>query len=232
MMKSRFQYLLLPMLLLMLFGGELSAQRGLGFRFGADFNHFFRAESQPLVDGWWSQMRVGTYYQAYFDNGGATVGLNLLYKNNRDKGFPNFPVIQRDFRDGQNVGVTALEFDLKVGPRFGLFNPKIGYLISYSFRRDGFLEDGETADLNRIFVSLPFGLSVEGPTGYGSVGFGAYYNIGLNNVIKNPNPNGFQDFDGSKIRGLTFEFTILFEAGSQKRKIPPNEQLPPEDGEE
>lgn len=208
------------------------AQRGFGFRFGTDFNYFFRADQQPLVDGWWSQMKVGPYYQAYFDNGGAQVGFNLLYKNDRETGFPNFPVIQRDFRDGQNIGITALEMDLKVGPRFGFFNPKIGYLLSYSFRREGFLEDGEVADLNRVFVALPFGLTVEGPTGYGSVGFSAFYNIGLNNVIKNPNPQSLQDYDGSKIRGLSFEFTILFEAGEQKAKIPKGQELPEEYREE
>ncbi|HHG83439.1 MAG TPA: hypothetical protein ENJ82_01720 [Bacteroidetes bacterium] len=208
--------------------GNLSAQRGIGFRFGSDFNYFFQADQHPLVDGWWSQMRVGPYYQAYFDNGGAQIGLNLLYKNDRERGWPNFPVIQNDWRDGQNIGITAIETDLKVGPRFGPFNPKIGYLISYSFRRTGFLEDGKVADLNRLYVALPFGLSVEGPTGYGSVGFSVFYNIGLNNVIKNPNPNGFQDYDGSKIRGLTFEFFVLFKSGKQKAKRAPSEKLPEE----
>ena len=78
------------------------------------------------------------------------------------------------------------------------------------FKREGFLEDGEQADLNNIYVALPFGVSIEGPTGYGSVGFSVFYEIGLNNVIKNPDPRGLQDFDGSKIRGLNFELFVLF----------------------
>lgn len=199
----------------------LQAQRGFGLRFGSDFNYFFRAEEQPLVDGWWSQLVFGPYYQAYFDNGGAQIGLNVLYKNNKETGFPNFPVIQRDYgNDGQNLGLTALELDLKVGPRFGFFNPKIGCLTQYAFRMDSVLEAGQTATLNKINVALPLGMTVEGPTGYGSVGFSVFYNIGLNNVIRNPNPNGLQDFDGSKIRGLRIEMFILFAAGKQEPKNP------------
>jgi hypothetical protein len=210
---------------------SMAGQRGIGFRFGSDVDHFFRADEHPVVDGWWSQMVFGTYYQAVFQDGGAQLGLNLLYKNSTGKGFPNLPVVMRDWRDDQNVGVTALEMDLKVGPRFGIFNPRIGYDIFYCIKRDGFLEpDDTTSRLNRVYAMLPFGLSVEGPTGYGSVGFGIYYNIGLNNVIKAPTP-GLRDFDGSKIRGLRFELTILFSAGEQKEKHPVK-IYDPETGEE
>ena len=209
---------------------SLKAQRGVGLRFGTDMSHFFRAPDHPLVDGWWSNLVFGPYYQAYFDDGGAQIGVNILYKNNDDKGFPNFPVIQRDFKSGQNIGLTALEFDLKVGPRFGLFNPKIGANVFYCLQRDGFLEQGEVANLNRTYVALPFGLSIEGPTGYGSVGFSVYYNIGLNNVIKAPSA-GLRDYDGSKIRTLRFEFFVLFQAGSQKEKHP-EKIYDPETGQE
>ncbi|HEX2898714.1 MAG TPA: hypothetical protein VHS96_03240, partial [Bacteroidia bacterium] len=97
----------LPLFLLLL-SLQLSAvaQRGIGFRFGSDFNHFFRADQHPLVDGWWSHLVFGSYYEAYFQDGGAQIGLNILYKNDRDKGFPNFPVVQRDWRGGQNIGLT------------------------------------------------------------------------------------------------------------------------------
>jgi hypothetical protein len=209
----------------------LHAQRGIGFRFGTDMNHFFRADRHPLVDGWWSHLLFGSYYEAYFQDGGAQFGLNILYKNDRDKGFPNFPVVQRDWRDNQNIGLTALEMDLKVGPRFGLFNPKIGCNIMYCFRREGFLEAGDTtSSLNRVYGLLPFGLSLEGPTGYGSVGFGVFYNIGMNNVIQAPTP-GLRDYDGSKIRGLRFELNIVFSAGEQKEKHP-TKIYDPETGEE
>lgn len=216
--------------LLLLALAPLQAQRGIGFRFGSDFDHFFRADEHPLVDGWWSHMVIGPYYQAVFQDGGAQIGLNFLYKSNSDRGFPNLPVIMRDWRDGQEIGLTALELDLKVGPRFGIFNPRIGYQVMYCFKREGFLEPGDTSRLNRTYALLPFGLALEGPTGYGSVGFGIFYNIGLNNVIKAPTP-GLRDFNGSKLRGLRFEFTILFNAGSQKEKHPPK-IYDPETGEE
>ncbi len=206
------------------------AQRGIGFRFGSDFNHFFRAEEHPLVDGWWSNLVFGSYYEAYFQDGGAQIGLNILYKNDREKGFPNFPVVQRDWRSGQNIGLTALELDFKVGPRFGLFNPKIGAQVMYCIRREGFLEQGDSSSLNRAYFQLPFGLSLEGPTGYGSVGFGVFYSVGMNNVIKAPTP-GLRDYDGSKIRGLRFELNIVFSAGEQKEKHP-DKIYDPETGEE
>lgn len=206
------------------------AQRGIGFRFGSDFDYFFRAKSNPLVDGWWSNLVFGTYYEAYFKEGGAQLGLNILYKNDREKGFPNFPLIQRDWKRGQNIGLTALEMDFKVGPRFGLFNPKIGCQIMYCIKREGFLEQGDSSRLNRVYGTLPFGCSLEGPTGYGSVGFGVFYNIGLNNVIKAPTP-GLRDYDGSKIRGLRFELNIVFSAGKQEEKHPVK-VYDPETGEE
>lgn len=201
-------------------------QRGFGLRFGSDFNHFFRAEQHPLVDGWWSNLVFGPYYQAYFDDGGAQVGLNILYKGNTGQGFPNFPVIQRDFKDDQNVGLTAVELDFKVGPRFGLINPKIGMLLSYWVKRDGFLEAGATDPLNNINFQFPIGVSIEGPTGYGSVGFSVFYEIGLTNVLKNPMPSGLEDWDGSKMRGLSFEMFILFQAGKQEAKVTPNRPKP------
>jgi hypothetical protein len=237
-MKSCFKMSLLPpasfrkfvLCLLMLLPTALMAQRGLGFRFGTDVNHFFRAEDHPLVNGAWSQMVFGTYYQAVFQDGGAQFGLNVLYKNSSGKGFPNFPIVARDWRSGQNVGLTALELDLRVGPRFGVFNPRIGYQLFYCMKRDGFLEAGDSSKLNRTYAMLPFGLSIEGPTGYGSVGFGIFYNIGLNNVIKAPTP-GLRDYDGSKFRGLRFELTIMFSSGEQKERHPAK-VFDPETGEE
>lgn len=229
-MKIRFLIVLSFCCLLLAAPKAAEAQRGVGMRFGTDLNYFFRADQQPLVDGWWSHLVFGPYYQAYFEDGGAQVGLNILYKGNTGRGFPNFPVISRDLSGDstQNVGITALEFDLKVGPRFGIFNPKIGMLLSYWLKRDGFLEPGEVAELNRMNFQFPIGLSIEGPTGYGSVGFGVYYEIGLTNVLKNPNPSGLQDFNGSKLRALNIELFVLFQTGKQERRFGPD-MPPPED---
>ena len=203
-----------------------NAQRGFGMRFGTDFNYFFRSQQHPLVDGWWSHMVIGPYYQAYFPDGGAQIGLNFLYKGNTPNSF-NLPVIQRDYGDdpNQNVGLTALELDFKVGPRFGIFNPKIGMLLSYWMKRDGFVPVGTTDEVHRMNFQFPIGLSVEGPTGYGSVGFSVFYEIGLTNVLKNPNPTGLEDFDGSKVRALNIELFILFKSGKQAPKVGPS--MPP-----
>ena len=224
-------FLLALFLLLIPFGGQ--AQRGLGIRFGSDFNYFFRADRQPLVDGWWSHLVFGPYYQAYFDDGGAQAGINILYKNNTGQGFPNFPVIQRDLTSDstQNIGLTGLEFDFKAGPRFGPFNPKIGLLVSYWFKRDGFLEPGQDDPLNRVNVQFPLGLTVEAPTGYGSVGFGVFYEIGLSNVLRDPDPNGLQDFNGSRVRALNVELHVLFQGGKQERRRQPDMPPPPPEDE-
>ena len=48
----------------------VQAQRGVGFRFATGLNYFYRAEEHPVVDGWWSHLVVGPYYQAVFSNGG------------------------------------------------------------------------------------------------------------------------------------------------------------------
>lgn len=206
---------------------ESSAQRGIGLRFGSDFNYFFRADRHALVDGWWSHLVFGPYYQAYFPDGGAQIGLNILYKGNTGQGFPNFPVVQGDYGDDpdQNVGITALELDFKVGPRFGIFNPKIGMMLSHWLKRDGFLEAGATDELHNWNFQFPIGLSVEGPTGYGSVGASIFYEIGLTNVLKNPDRTGLEDFDGSKVRAINIELFILFKAGKQESKVKPS--MPP-----
>ncbi len=206
------------------------AQRGLGIKFGSDFNYFFRADEQPLVDGWWSHLVFGPYYQAYFEDGGGQAGINILYKGNTGSGFPNFPVIQRDLTSDttQNIGLTGIEFDFKAGPRFGILNPKIGLLVSYWFKRDGFLEPGFTDQLNNVNVQFPIGLTIEGPTGYGSVGFGVFYEVGLSNVIRDPDPNGLQDFNGSRVRAVNVELHVLFAGGKQeRRRLEPDMPPPP-----
>lgn len=200
---------------------EVQAQRGIGMRFAGDFNYFFRAKEFDVIQGMWSNGSIGVFYQAYFNNGGFRTGLNLRYKNGNGKGFPSFPVVMADFRDGNNTGLTALEFDLKVGPRFGFVNPQIGYEMGYRIVATGFIEDGVVGKVNPVYVTLPFGCAFDFPTGYGSVGFGVYYDIGLTNVIKNPNPISGQLYDGSKVRTLSFEITTVFMSGMQKRKAPP-----------
>lgn len=208
--------------LFLLAGSSGFAQRGFGLKFAADFNTFFRPQEYDVIDGHFSNMVIGPFYKAYFKNGGVDVGINLRYKNNTDGGFPNLPLIMQDFKGEHNIGLTALEMDFKAGPRFGVFNPKLGYILGYRFKHEGFLEDGSTQEVNPVYLSLPLGASFEFPTGYGSVGAGVFWEIGLTNVIKKPDSfTGAGLYDGSKIRSFNAELFILFSAGKQEPRKPP-----------
>lgn len=209
-------------LLLLFVGVSASAQRSIGMRFAGDFNHFFRADEFETREGWWSNAVIGGYYQAYFQNGGFRIGANLLYKSNTDRGFPNFPVVMADFTDNTNIGITALEMDLKVGPRFDWFNPQTGYLIGHQFKHEGYVDSSSTAVSNSFYIAVPFGASFDFPTGYGAVGFGIFYEIGLSSVLdeKTTQP-GSTAANGSRFRTLNIEITVSFETGKQKRKTKP-----------
>lgn len=166
-------------------------------------------------------MVVGPYYQAYFSNGGWQAGLNFVQKGNTDRGFPNFPVVMRDYNGPHNVGFTALEFDMKVGPRFGPINPKIGYIIGYRFKHEGMVEapfDYETRDW---YVNLPFGATADFPTQYGSVGFGLHYLVGLTGQMKLPKGTVNPDFIAGTQRALNIELFVVFASGKQERPVPP-----------
>lgn len=182
--------------------------QGIGFRFGSHFNHFPRSDEFNLVSGWFSTGVLGAYYHNYKQFTALELGINLVYKNAGDNGFPNLPVIMEDFQDDQATGVTALETDLKVGPRLGYFQPQIGYVIGYYFNAEGFEQDNPR-DINRVYVHLPFGCSFRLPTNYGFVGIGAHYYVGLANVIKKPD-NAPTDFNGGRIRAFHIELTMSF----------------------
>ena len=141
----------------------------------------------------------------------------------------NLPVVMRDYTtkgnpQNQNVGVTAIESSFLFGPRIGrIFNPKTGYKIGYFFKNAGFQEDStlslETIKMNRLYMTLPFGGTIDLPTKWGTVGFGAFYSVGLLNVMQKPkdyNQAGF--YDGSKLRNLNFEITVTLNTENQKFK--------------
>lgn len=189
-------------------------QNGIGFRFATNINTFPRAADYDLVDNGFTTGIFGVFLSRYQEKHGFEFGLNIVYKDHDNKGFPNLPVVMRDFGDDeQNVGLTSLEMDLKVGPRFKALNPKIGYILGYRLQQAGFQEPGADDDINRWYLMLPFGLSFNLPTNYGSVGFGSYYNVGIFNVLKNPNPGGGGSgslFDGGRQRYLNFEIVVSF----------------------
>jgi hypothetical protein len=204
----------------------LPAQRGVGFRFATGLNYFYRGEEHPVVDGWWSHLVVGPYYQAVFSNGGYQVGLHLIHKGQLGQkgGGLSLPIVMRDITKGQNVGITAIEGEVKVGPRFGPINPRMGFEFAYILMQRGWTDDTtQTVNLNKTYFTLPFGFSAEFPTQYGSVGFGVYYKVGLSNVIARP-PGYPGDWNGSRLRSLQIEVTNLFNAGKQKPRRPPEEE--------
>lgn len=191
----------------------LSGQNGIGFRFATNINTFPRAFEYRLVEKGFTTGIFGVFLSRYQEKHGFEVGLNVVYKDHDNKGFPNLPVIMQDFGDDvQNVGLTSLEIDLKVGPRFKALNPKIGYILGYRLQQAGFQTNGADDPINKWYLMLPFGLSVNLPTNYGSVGFGGYYNVGILNVLKNPSPGsgGGALFDGGRQRYLNFEIVVSF----------------------
>ncbi len=218
----RFPMILLSMMFAFLC---LPAQRSVGFRFGTDANHFYRGDENEAREGWWSNAVLGIFYQAYFPNGGFRLGGNLLHKSNTNRGFPNLPVIMNDFSNNTNIGFTALEMDLKVGPRFSFFNPQTGYLIGFQMKHEGYVDSTSAAKSNSFYISVPFGCSFDFPTGYGAVGFGIFYEIGLSSVLNEKTIAPSSDAaNGSRWRTLNIEIIVSFMTGKQERRTRP---LPP-----
>ncbi len=188
-------------------------QEGIGLRFATNLNYFPQPSVQNLISNWFSTGVFGIHYNQYKKNHGFEVGLNLQYKNGDDSGFPNLPVVMEDFGDGQGAGLTSIEMDLKVGPRFKFLYPRIGYILGYRFEATGF-QSTPTLDINAWYLTLPFGSAAIFPTNFGTVGVGAYYYVGVTNVLKNPdsNNNGNIPFDGGRMRSINLEITVSYQS--------------------
>ncbi|MCE3008023.1 MAG: hypothetical protein LW884_06720 [Bacteroidetes bacterium] len=181
---------------------------GFGMRFASDFSYYNQARNFPLIEGNYSHITIGPTYKKFYGNGQMEVGLNFLFKGG-DGGF-QLPLVNRDSPDTLNTRMTGLELDFKVGPRFGIFTPKIGFRWQYRFLQEGMLKkvfEGEPTDkykLNKMHLLLPIGFSIDLPTGFGATGFGAYYNFGLTNVLGTGNLR-----TGGVIRTFNFEIHVL-----------------------
>lgn len=222
-----FFYLLLFLLLL---PASTSAQQGFGMRFASNINYFPRHEEFDLLPGSFTSGVFGVFYRTYNAYGGLELGLNANYKNFTGKGLPNFPVVMQDFNTGKKAGFTALELDLKVGPRFGAFNPKIGYIFGYRFKQSNFTVFDplpDTISFNKLYMLLPFGASFDFFTGFGTVGIGAYYNVGILNVrhsTPNYNRRAFDGgiYPGGKWSSFNFEITVTFNTRNQGKYFDPD----------
>ncbi len=216
------------------------AQQGVGMRFATHFNHFPNQEEYDLVPNWFSSGQVGAFYRSYNAYGGAEVGLSINYKRTRDgKGFPNLPLVMQDFpaKDvsgntiRSDIGLSSLELDMRLGPRFGIVNPKIGYILGYRLNQQNLIDptnvNPDTVRLNRLYLGLPFGATVDFFTGFGTIGIGAFYNIGLLNVKRKPENWTCGDFScgfypGGKWNSLSLEMTVTFNTGDQKSYFNPD----------
>ncbi len=218
----------------------LPAQQGVGLRFATHFNHFPNNEEVDLIPNWFSTGQFGVFYRSYNAYGGAEIGLNLNYKRTKDsKGFPNLPLVMQDFpaKDQlgnavlSDVGLTAIEMDLKLGPRFGAVNPKIGYTLGYRLKQQNLIDptnvNPDTVKMNRVYLSLPFGTSVDFFTNFGTIGVGAYYNIGILNVKRKPQNWDCGDFScgfypGGKWNSVSLDITVTFNTLKQKAYFNPD----------
>lgn len=188
-----------------------SAQQAIGMRFATDIHFFPRSKDYDLVPKAFTTGVFGLYYNNYRPNSGFEIGLNVNYKDGNGKGFPSLPVVMRDYGDSdQNVGYLGAEMDLKVGPRLGVLYPKIGYILGYRFTQIGFQNIREEP-INPWYLMLPFGMSTNLPTRWGTVGFGGFYNVGVLNVLKDPFPGDGSIYDGGREHYITFEITVAYE---------------------
>lgn len=189
---------------------RLDDMKGIGLRFASNINYFPRALQFNLVPDGFTTGIFGVYYSNYTPKSGYEIGGNIVYKNGGE-GF-NLPVVMSDFAPDQSVGYGGIEMDLKVGPRFGSFNPKIGYILGYRFYQEGFLRDGAEGEVNPWYLMLPFGLSGVWKTNFGTVGVGGFYNVGILNVLKNPDPGAGTGslYDGGRHRYINLEIIVTY----------------------
>ena len=189
----------------------VQGQKYFSMHFATDINYLAQAQELDLAASAFTTGKFGIAYANYKDASGFEMGLNVNYKNGDDTGFPNLPVVMNDWGEGQNVGNFSVEMDVKVGPRIWPIYPKIGYILGYRFNQSGWLTDDVDRKLNPWYLNLPFGLSKNWPTGYGLVGFGAFYNVGVFNVVGNPDPTTGGLYEGGRLRNITLEMTVHFE---------------------
>ncbi len=193
----------------------LPAQTGVGFRFSSWINHFYRAETYPLMDGYFSHAQVGAFYRLYKKNGGLEIGLSYLAKPSS-----GIPFVAQDFGKGYNTQYRGGQLDFLFGPQFNVFRPKTGYVMGIRQEPKGFLDAGlANRTLSKFYMFLPIGFSIDFPTSFGTVGGSLFYQIGMTNVIRNPYPDLDPAFDGGKQRAIQVELTVLYGTGAKKKPV-------------
>jgi len=192
--------------LLLLCTSAAWGQRAWGFRFAGDFASL-AASDLPLAPGTVSNVNLGPYFTQVDRWGGYSIGLYLRYKDVRG-GF-NLPLVMRDFDDGVNASIGALEADLRVGPRFGWFFPQTGLVAGWRWKATGFASAAAPSSPNRFYAAVPIGLKLRLPTGFGATGIGVHYLISLTNFLSNP--DGRSGWAGGAQHRVQVELFVQFD---------------------
>ena len=188
----------------------------IGLRFSSNINYFPFSTEFLLAESAFTTGIFGPYLRWDRPRSSVELGIQIVYKNPNPTGF-NLPGVMEDFSDDQSVGLTALEVDFKVGPKFGWFHPRIGGILGYRLDHADFQPNATELDpVKRIYLHLPFGAAALFPTNFGSVGFGAYYQIGVTKVLDIDEDDiinlGSGPIGGSW-RAINFEIVVTYKRG-------------------
>jgi hypothetical protein len=182
------------------------AQQGFGLSFQGRFN-YFTDTGEPVPPGWFSDGAIVLTYKSYWWGAGFETGLTWVYKGGPQE--VRLPLLNNDFRQGQITAYKAVEGAFRFGPRWKVFYPRTGLVGGYRYQQLN-LSDPQSGRLpNPWYATLPLGLSIELPTGFGTTGFSVYYEIGLTNHLKRP-ANISGAYEGTKLRRLTFEIHVMW----------------------
>ncbi len=188
----------------------------IGLRFSSNINYFPFSTEFLLAESAFTTGIFGPYLRWDRPRSSVELGIQIVYKNPNPSGF-NLPGVMEDFSDDQSVGLTALEIDFKVGPKFQWFHPRIGGIIGYRFDHADFQPGvAEPDPVKRFYLHLPFGAAALFPTNFGSVGFGAYYQIGVNKVLdidEDDIINLGSGPVGGSWRAINFEIVVTYKRG-------------------
>jgi len=182
------------------------AQRGFGLSFQGRFNYFTDA-GEPVPPGWFADGAIGLTYKNYWWGAGFETGLTWVYKGSPQE--VRLPFINNDFRRGQVTAYKAAEGAFRFGPRWKVFYPRTGLVVGYRYQQLNLADPPSGRQPQPWYATLPLGLSIELPTGFGTTGFSGYYEIGLTNHLKRP--TGISGaYEGTKLRRLTFEIHVMW----------------------
>ena len=182
------------------------AQRGFGLSFQGRFN-YFTDTGEPVPSGWFSDGAIGATYKNYWWGAGFETGLLWVYKGGPEE--VRLPFINADFKGGQVTAYKAVEGAFRFGPRWKVFYPRTGLVVGYRYQQLN-LSLPQSGRLPHLwYATLPLGLSIELPTGFGTTGFSSYYEIGLTNHLRRP--AGMRgNYEGTKLRRVVFEVHVLW----------------------